>query len=159
MKRNKKIGKVLDFIEYISKNMEREDLILLYKINNITKERVDLFYDFTYSLNDLVFKTYMGDDITVGDDKNKHFNWCWDKVLESFKNEGIYFLSTKELYNYFLMFYQESSYEEKNKTPLNGNKLNNFWESLFSFNKVKTMSEYESLLELYKIFNKSFMVN
>mgnify|MGYP001565427811 FL=1 len=105
MKRNKKIGKVLDFIEYISKNMEREDLILLYKINNITKERVDLFYDFTYSLNDLVFKTYMGDDITVGDDKNKHFNWCWGKVLESFKNEGIYFLSTKELYNYFLTFY------------------------------------------------------
>ncbi len=41
----------------------------------------------------------------------------------------------------------------------NGGKLNSFWESLFSFNRVKTMSEYESLLELYKIFNKSFMVN
>ena len=159
MKRNKKIGKVLDFIEYISKNMEREDLILLYKINNITKERVDLSYDFTYSLNDLIFKTYMGDDITVGDDKDKHFSWCWDKVLESFKKEGIYFLSTKELYNYFLTFYQESFYEEKNKTLLSGDKINSFWESLFSFNKVKTMSEYESLLELYKIFNKSFMVN
>lgn len=159
MKRNKKIGKVLDFIEYISKNMEREDLILLYKINNITKERVDLFYDFTYSLNDLIFTTYMGDDITIGDDKNKHFNWCWSKVLESFKKEGIYFLTTKELHNYFLTFYQESFYEEKNKTSLNGGKLNSFWESLFSFNRVKTMSEYESLLELYKIFNKSFMVN
>jgi len=111
MRKNKKIGKILDFIEYISKNMEREDLILLYKINNITKERVDLFYDFTYSLNDLILKTYMGDDITIGGDKSKHFDWCWGKVVESFKKEGIYFLTTKELYNYFSTFYQESFYE------------------------------------------------
>ena len=57
------------------------------------------------------------------------------------------------------MFYQESFYGEKNKTILNGKKLTTFWENLFSFSRIKTMSEYESLLELYKIFNKSFMVN
>ena len=159
MKPNKKIGKAIDFIEYISKHMEKDDLFLLYKINNITKEKVELFYDFVFSLNELIITTYLGDEITFGNDKNKHFDWCWNSVVDSFKMEKIYFLKNKELYNYFLTFYQESFYEEENKVPHNDGKLIFFWGELFSFNKTKTMSEYESLLELYKIFNKSFMVN
>ena len=55
----------------------------------------------------------MGDDITLGNNKVKHFKWCWDQVINSFKMEGIYFLETKELYGYFLIFYQESFYEEE----------------------------------------------
>lgn len=158
MNRINKILNTVDFIEYISKNMERDDLLLLYRINNIKKERLELYSDFVYSLNDLVINTYMGDDITLGDNKEKHFNWCWSKVIDSFKKEGIYFIETDDLYNYFLIFYQESFYDEdkeENKTS----KIGNFWEELFDFNNTKTMSEYETLLEIYKIFNKSFMVN
>lgn len=109
-------------------------------------------------LNELVVTTYMGDDITLGNNKVKHFKWCWDQVINSFKMEGIYFLETKELYGYFLIFYQESFYEEE-KEENRVSKIGLFWEELFEFNKSKTMSEYETLLEIYKIFNKSFMVN
>ena len=155
----KRLDKAIDFIEYISKKMERDDLHLLYRINNITKEIIELFYDFVYSLNELVITTYLGDDITSKDERTKHFNWCWEKVIEGFKKEGIYFITVTELYNYFSTFYEESFYEEKIKTTRKSSKLKSFWTDLFSFNKVKTMSEYESLLELYKIFNRSFMVN
>lgn len=155
----KRLDKAIDFIEYISKKMERDDLHLLYRINNITKERIELFYDFVYSLNELVITTYLGDDVTPKDERTKHFNWCWTKVIDGFKKEGIYFITVTELYNYFSTFYEESFYEEKIKTTRKSNKLKSFWTDLFSFNKVKTMSEYESLLELYKIFNRSFMVN
>lgn len=158
MKKNDKIGDAIDFIEYISKDMEKDDLLLLYRINNIKKERLEMFSDFVYSLNELVVTTYMGDDITLGKNKDKHFKWCWDKVVNSFKMEGIYFLETKELYGYFLTFYQESFYEEE-KEEVRVSKIGLFWDELFEFNKTKTMSEYETLLEIYKIFNKSFMVN
>tara|TARA_R110001606_G_scaffold393025_1_gene562579 strand:+ start:754 stop:1224 length:471 start_codon:yes stop_codon:yes gene_type:complete len=155
----KRLDKAKDFIEYISKKMERDDLHLLYRINNITKERIELFYDFVYSLNELVITTYLGDEITTKEDRDKHFKWCWEKVIDGFKKEGIYFITVTELYNYFITFFQESFYEEKIKTTRKSNKLKSFWTDLFSFSKVKTMSEYESLLELYKIFNRSFMVN
>jgi len=158
MRKNDKIGNAVDFIEYISKNMEKEDLLLLYRINNVKKERLEMFSDFTYALNDLVITTYMVDDITLGGNRVKHFKWCWDKVISSFKMEGIYFLDTEELYNYFLTFYQESFYEE-NKEDGRVPMIGVFWDELLNYDRTKTMSEYESLVELYKIFNKSFVVN
>ena len=139
--------------------MKKEDLLLLYKINNVTPERLELFSDFIFSLNELITQTYMGDDVTVGDDRNKHFKWCWKKVIESFKEERIYFIDSIELFNYFQEFYKESFYDEEDKNKEIITKLDSFWNDLFNFNKEKTMSEYETLLELYKIFNKSFIVN
>lgn len=159
MSKINKILKTIDFIEYISKSMEKEDLLLLYKINNITQERLELFSDFVFSLNELILTTYMGDDITNVEDRNKHFKWCWDRVISSFKEERIYFIDTNELFSYFKEFYKESFYDEIDKNRDNISKIGNFWESLFNYNESKTMSEYETLLELYKIFNKSFMVN
>jgi hypothetical protein len=154
-----KISKTIDFIEYISKNMEKDDLMLLYKINNITQEKLELFFDFIYSLNELVLTTYMGDDVTIGEEKNNHFKWCWSKVISSFKEERIYFIDVTELFNYFKEFYKESFYYEEDKDIDSTKKITEFWGQLFDFSKGKTMSEYETLLELYKIFNKSFVVN
>ena len=159
MTKIKKILNTIDFIEYISKAMKKEDLFLLYKINNITQERMELFSDFIYALNELVITTYMGDDITIGEDRIKHFKWCWSKIIDSFKQERIYFIDSVELYNYFHEFYKESFYDEEGKNNVIIKKLSSFWGDLFDYNQNKTMSEYETLIELYKIFNKSFIVN
>lgn len=158
MKKGNKIDKALKFIEYISKNMEKEDLFLLYKINKITRERLEMYSDFVYSLNNLIITTYMGDDVTIGKERENHFKWCWKKTVSSFKNEGVYFVDAEELYQYFLSFYQESFYEEE-KDDEKIELISNFWEELLAYDKTKTMSEYETLNELYKIFNKSFAVN
>ena len=158
MKRSNKMDKAIDFIEYISRDMRKEDMLLLYKINNIKKEKLEMLSDFVFSLNELVITTYMGDDITIGENKEKHFKWCWVTVINSFKKEGVYFLEYDELYNYFFTFYQESFYEEE-KEDEKIKDIGIFWEGLLDFRKTKTMSEYESLVEIYKIFNKSFIVN
>jgi hypothetical protein len=153
-----KINKVINFIEYITKNMEKKDLFLLYKINNIKKEKLELYLDFVFSLNKLIIDTYLGDDITNEGDKLSHFKWCWNNVVSSFKKEGIYFVDTDELFIYFLTFYQESFYNEIKIDELSS-KFSHFWSDLLDYEKSKTMSEYESMLEIYKIFNKSFVVN
>jgi len=153
-----KINKVINFIEYITKNMEKKDLFLLYKINNIKKEKLELYLDFVFSLNKLIIDTYLGDDITNEGDKLSHFKWCWNNVVSSFKKEGIYFVDTDELFIYFLTFYQESFYNEIKIDELSS-KFSHFWSDLLDYEKSKTMSEYETMLEIYKIFNKSFVVN
>jgi hypothetical protein len=157
MDKIRKMMKAINFIEYISKNMKKDDMFLLHRINNIKRERLTLLLDFVYSLNELVVKTYLGDDITKGKDKEKHFDWCWKQVIDAFKKEGIYFIDKDQLKEYFLTFYQESFYED-DKDEERVNKISLFWEELLDFNKTKTMSEYETLVELYKIFNKSFDV-
>lgn len=158
MSRINKIDKVIDFIDYITKDMEKKDLLLLYKINNIRKEKLEIISDFVYSLNELIITTYLGDDVTIGEDRVKHYTWCWDNVIKSFKKEGIYFIDCDELKKYFHSFYELSFYFE-NKDDKIINKLSQFWEGLLNYDNTKTMSEYETLLDLYKIFNKSFMVN
>lgn len=153
-KSNKKIDNALEFIEYISKPMERSDILLYFKIHNVKIEKLNLYVDFTETLYHYVTTTYMGDDITDDMDKIKHFNWCWSKTINGFKKEKIYF-NDDELYMYFLSFYEESFYKENDKSEKNITKLKQYWGKIFNFYMVKTKSELDTLIELYKIFDKS----
>lgn len=152
--KERKIGKAIDFIEYISKPINKEEMYYLYKVNGVSYERVELFYDFIYSLFDLIVNTHLGDERMTEDDDLKHFKWCWDKTIENFKKEKIYFDSTMELYTYFLTLLQESFYMEE-KTDENINKIIDFWRTCFNYSGSKTMSEMEALIDIYKLFNKS----
>lgn len=151
-------GKIqtLDFIEYISKPMEKDDIILMYRINNVTPERSNLYLDFTHSLFDIVTSTYLGDEVMEGKDIKGHFDWCWNKTVENFKKEKIYFDST-ELYNYFLTLFLESFYSEVDKSERNVNKLLEFWQDIFTYSTSKTRSELEAFIDLYKLFDKSLL--
>lgn len=144
----------MDFIDYVSKPMNKEDIILMYKINNVIPERSGLYLDFSETLFDLVVSTYLGDNVMNDQTIKEHFNWCWLKTVNSFKKEKIHFES-QELYNYFFILFQETFYNEKDKSEVNF--LLQFWRDIFSYSKIKTNSELESFLELYKIFEKSLI--
>lgn len=158
MRRIKKISRAIDFIEYISKPMNREDVRLMYRINGVSYEKTQLFLDFTQGLFDLITSTYLGDDVMSDMDIDNHFKWCWSKTIKSFKEERIYFLDDEELYAYFHSLFLESFYKEDDKSDDNVNQLISFWVSLFDYSKPKTMSELESFIDLYKIFNNSLYV-
>jgi hypothetical protein len=143
-----------DFIDYISKVMDREDVILIYKINNITPERSSLYLDFSHSLFDLVTSTYLGDEVMVGKAIGEHFNWCWKNTINSFKKENINF-DNISLYTYFLTLFLESFYSEQDKSENNINKLLDFWKDIFVYSINKTKSELDIFIDLYKIFDKS----
>lgn len=151
-------GKIqtIDFIEYISKPMDKDDILLMYKINNIIPERSSLYLDFTHSLFDVVTTTYLGDDVMDTKAVKEHFDWCWDRTIKSFKKEHIYFDSV-ELYNYFFTLFIESFYGETDKSDSNVNKLLEFWEDIFKYSTSKTQSELEAFIDLYKLFDKSLL--
>lgn len=151
-------GKIqtIDFIEYISKPMEKDDILLMYKINNIIPERGSLYLDFTHSLFETVTTTYLGDEVMDGKAVKQHFDWCWNQTITSFKKEKIYFDST-ELYNYFFTLFVESFYSENDKSDGNVNKLLEFWVDIFKYSTSKTQSELEAFIDLYKLFDKSLL--
>jgi len=158
MRRIKKIQKAIDFIEYISKPMDVNDVKLMYRVNGVTPERTALYLDFMYGLFDLVTTTYLGDDVMGEEDIENHFKWCWTRTIKGFKAERVYFLDDEDLYSYFHSLFSESFYKEEDKSDDNVRQLMTFWIDVFNYSHVKTMSELEAFIDLYKIFNNSLYV-
>lgn len=151
-----KRDKTLDFLSYIKTPLSEESVTVLYSANNIRYEKCLLFSDYVQSLLTLIFDTYMGDDFTSDEDKVNHFKWCWNKNIDNFKEEGIYFNDSKEGYNYFLEFMMEVFYKFKDKNNRNVPiTIRTLWVSVFSFNKLKTRSDMDNFLEIYKILDES----
>ena len=50
-----------NFFNYLSKPVPEEEVDLWFKINNIIPEKLELFYDFSQSLNLLINETYLGE--------------------------------------------------------------------------------------------------
>jgi hypothetical protein len=158
MSRLNKILKTIDFIEYLSKPMEKKDVLLIFKINKVTPEMSEFMLDFIDSLFSKVHNTYLGDDFMSEEDRKKHFDWCWDSVLEDFRRELIYFDRRGVFYDYFSTFIFETFYLEPDKSEKNVEKTLYFIRNGFNYTKISTKSEIDNFLDLYKIFNKSFNV-
>ncbi len=96
-------------LAYLHNQISKESIAVIYASNNIIYEKCELYNDFVQSLLSLVFDTYLGDDFMSVEDQIKHFRWCWNSVVDNFKEEGIYIKNPK-LYNYFLEFMLEAFY-------------------------------------------------
>lgn len=140
---------------YINNPMMFEDIIMLYNENNIVIEKCDLYNDFIQSLIMLIFDTYLGDDVTNKADQINHFNWCWNKNLSNFKEEGLLF-DNDRLFNYYLEFMLEVFYcMDKKSLMYDGKAIPKLWFDIFDYNKPKTNSDIDFLIEIYIIFEKS----
>lgn len=148
----------LSFLAYIHNPISKESISVIYASNNIKYEKCELYSDFVQSLLMLVFDTYMGDDVMTISDQKKHFKWCWDKVIENFKEEGITFKSEK-LYDYFSEFMLEVFYSYDGKKPYDftDSGILKIWNDIFTYDKSKTQADIDTLVEIYKIFEKSLI--
>jgi len=125
-----------------------------YKAYNINHEKLELFHDFLLMLYENVNETYLGSDVVLEtkDEKN-HFDWCWDKTIDSFSREKIFFKKNGIHYEYLWNFFQEAFYyaNVNNKE----NKILNYITLLFNFQHQKTRAEIDVLTEIYKLLNDS----
>jgi hypothetical protein len=144
-----------EFIKYISTPLTTEEMQLLYKAHDINYDKCDLYYDFILSLNRMVVSTFLGDDVinTETDIKN-HYKWCVKEVINNFKDENIIFKDTDNIEEYFYYFYIEIFYNDPHKKDVI-TKLDKLAFLSFDYNRVKTRSDMDVLLELYRYFEKS----
>lgn len=149
----------INFLAYIYDPMSNDVVQELYAKNNIKYEKCELYSDFVQSLIRLVFDTYMGDDVTNIDGQIEHFKWCWDKNIANFLSEGVFFNGYK-LYNYFLEFMLEVFYSCPDKKPFDykDRSILKIWYYIFDFNRVKTNSDMDTLIEIYSIFEESLKI-
>jgi hypothetical protein len=152
-------NKTLELLNYINKPMSRENITILYMNNDIKYEKCELFNDFIQSLLILIFDTYMGDDITSPSEQKNHFKWCWNKNVENFKKEGI-IIGDYKSYVYFFEFMFDVYYPitKKEEYPSRKNLLK-LWAFIFDYNNIKSKSDIDTLIEVYKILNNSIVLN
>lgn len=146
----------ISFLAYINSPMSRETIEFIYKSKNVKFEKCELYGDFVQSLLILVFNTYMGDENTNLDNQFKHFEWCWNKNIRNFEEEGIFFNNPK-LYNYFLEFVFEVFYSNPDKEDNEqGEKgILKIWNDIFNYSNMKTNSDIDTLIDIYQIFDQS----
>jgi hypothetical protein len=147
----------IEFINYISTPLSDDSITMLYTTNNIKFDRVNLYFDFIVSFFEILFDTYMGDDITDKDEQHNHFKWCWLKNIDNFELEGIKFYDNGELMSYFNEFTKEVFYnlDGKDYNPHIKNNIITLWKHIFNYNGPKTRADVDSFVELYIIFDKS----
>ena len=87
------------------------------------------------------------------DDNLKHFEWCWNKILENFKKESITFEFEGEHREYFFNLFQEIYYNQ-NKDVIR-NSIDTFFIDLFNREKPFTQVDLDLIYNIYKTLDKN----
>jgi hypothetical protein len=153
-----------NLFNYISKQVDPEEVDIWFKVNNIIPEKMELYYDFCYSLFSLMVTTYLGGSpdtsetgVIMNEEENlQHFKWCWSKNIENFKREEINFNDEGEHFNYFYSLFTEVFYTQKREDLRNS--INDFFDDLFNREKPFTQVDLDLVYNLYKSLDKNIVL-
>jgi hypothetical protein len=153
MKNNLNNTRYIHLLNNITECLKTHEIVREYKVNNINKNRLDLYKDFIINLCYYVVDTYFGDEyIKTNKQKKEHFTWCFDKICNDFMEEDINFKSNIELYDYFFEYFKATMYDND---VFELEFFIDYWEQTLEYSFEKTKSDLDGLIEIYKIFDKS----
>ena len=153
-----------NFLNYITKNLDPEQVDIWFRVNNIIPEKMELYYDLSYGLYLLIKSTYLGSDgesvetkvqMSKEDNRN-HFDWCWNKTIENFKKENIFFEEQGEHYNYFISLFDEIYYGQTKEEIRNS--IDVFFNDLFRRDKPFTQVDLDLIYNIYKTLDKNLIL-
>ena len=90
-------------------------------------------------------------------DNVEHFKWCWEKMVEIFKEEGFELKDYDHLMAHFNDFYDDIFYsmdDKDNMSQINEN-MEVLWKHIFNMRKDKSKSDVEVFIDLYEKFSVS----
>lgn len=153
-----------NFLNYITKNLDPEQVDIWFRVNNIIPEKMELYYDLSYSLYLLIKTTYLGDSNVPNEtkvemnesDNIKHFDWCWNKTMDNFEKENITFERNGEHYDYFFSFFNEIYYNQPKEVLRNS--IDVFFNDLFNREKPFTQVDLDLIFNIYKTLDKNLTV-
>jgi len=125
----------------------------------IVKDRVEIYKDFTLNLLYYIIDYYQ-DPVTFSTDEviKNYFNWCFNKVCDEFKKEGIDFSSNNTLREYFYQFYYHQFFKLSNNEATHDSSqafYEKLWKNIFEIDKQKNKSSINTLIEIYNVFDTS----
>jgi hypothetical protein len=143
----------------MSKPIPKDEVIIWFNVHNMNYEKIELYGDIFKSLNYIIIDTYMGDEtnetrISLSkEDKELHFEWCWNKMLEDFRKENLIIKHGGEHKEYFKSFFFDTFYNQSEKNVKES--IPNFLFEVFDVEKPFTKSDLDILTELYKLMEKN----
>ena len=150
-----------NFFNWMSKVIPNDEVTIWFNVHNMNYEKIDLYGDIFKSLNYVIVDTYMGYTsssletkiILTQEDKESHFNWCWDKVIKDFRKEDIVIKESGEHQEYFKSFFMDTFYNHSDKKVRDS--IPRFLFGIFDIYKPFSESDLEILTHLYKLLEKS----
>ena len=148
-----------NFFNWMSKPIPKDEVIIWFNVHNMNYEKIELYGDIFKSLNYIIIDTYMGDEtnetrISLSkEDKELHFEWCWNKMLEDFRKENIIIKHGGEHKEYFKSFFFDTFYNQSEKNIKES--IPNFLFEVFDVEKPFSKSDLDILTELYKLMEKN----
>jgi len=153
-----------NFLNYITKNLDPEQVDIWFRVNNIIPEKMELYYDLSYSLYLLIKTTYLGDKDVSNEtkvemnevDNKKHFDWCWNKTLDNFDKENITFEREGGHYEYFFSLFNEIYYNQPKE--IHRESIDVFFNDLFNREKPFTQVDLDLIFNIYKTLDKNLTI-
>lgn len=147
-------------VDYYSKPLTSDQISYLNKLHEVTLEKCEVFRDYVITLNFCICDTYLGDDV-INSDENLliHFNWCWERIIDNFGQENLFFVEKGEHYYYFLNYFTDTFYSLDDKTKVDLNDADDYWTNIFRIDGNKTKSQYNVFIEVYRLLNEYFLNN
>jgi hypothetical protein len=143
-----------DYTELDVSEKYKHQIDIWYRTYNINRDKIVLFYDFLSSLHDLIDNTYLGADVLHDEsDQIGHFDWCWNKIIDNFNKERIFFKEKGNHYEYFWTFFFEAHYLTKMEDRQT--RIHEYFYKLFDFRYIKSRSELDILTEVYKLLDQN----
>jgi len=148
-----------NFFNWMSKPIPKDEVIIWFNVHNMNYERIELYGDIFKSLNYIIIDTYMGDEtnetkiLLSQEDKELHFEWCWNKMVEDFRKENIIIKHGGEHKEYFKSFFFDTFYNQSEKNVKES--IPNFLFEVFDVEKPFSKSDLDILTELYKLMEKN----
>jgi hypothetical protein len=148
-----------NFFNWMSKPIPKDEVIIWFNVHNMNYERIELYGDIFKSLNYIIIDTYMGDEtnetkISLSqEDKELHFEWCWNKMVEGFKKENIIIKHGGDHKEYFRSFFLDTFYNQSERNVKDS--IPNFLFEVFDVEKPFSKSDLDILTELYKLMEKN----
>jgi hypothetical protein len=148
-----------NFFNWMAKPLPKDEIIIWFNIHNMSYEKIELYGDITKSLNQIISDTYLGDNnsetkiVLSEEDKQLHFDWCWDKMVENFRKENIIIKHGGEHKDYFKSFFTDTFYSQTKET-LRGT-IGKFLGEIFDTDMSYSKSDLDLLTELYKLMEKN----
>jgi hypothetical protein len=148
-----------NFFNWMSKPIPQDEVVIWFNIHNMNYERIELYGDIFKSLNHIIIDTYMGEEtketkISLSqEDKELHFDWCWNKMVEDFRRENIIIKHGGEHKDYFKSFFFDTFYNQSEKNVKDS--IPNFLIEVFDVKKPFSKPDLDILTELYKLMEKN----
>lgn len=120
----------------------------------LLRDRVDLYLDFALNLLYTIDYYYL-DKETLNNDEDirNHYDWCYNRVCDGFKDEEIYFHDNDELREYYYSYYYYEYYVADQLEELK--KYKSFMLSVFNIENPKNKAYVDALMEIYEISEKT----